>query len=249
VAILSANCAWSRGRGTGRVDARGPGLVASDRGPGAGRSRHHRSAFARHLGSPAPLPNGLPMSPHHEPGIPPRPDASSDAPWTVVDPVCGMVIDPATAAGPLDHAGVRGFFCCAHCLERFQADPSAYIKQTPVPVEPAMEADLPEAGGDRRVDGERGADSRRDGVGRQADRRDAQRDGEPGHARGASRSRDAPGPDRGDGRGGAAEPRADPAASRLRLGVVRRRRRPARGAAAQAWWAASRVARISSGKL
>ena len=43
-----------------------------------------------------------------------------------VDPVCGMAVD---ASGPnrLTHDGVVYGFCSAHCLERFKADPSAFL--------------------------------------------------------------------------------------------------------------------------
>jgi P-type Cu+ transporter len=46
---------------------------------------------------------------------------------TVHDPVCGMDIDPNTAAGKLDHQGQTYYFCSASCLERFQAEPQRYV--------------------------------------------------------------------------------------------------------------------------
>lgn len=45
-----------------------------------------------------------------------------------VDPVCGMTVDPATAAGSADFAGQTYYFCSEHCLKRFQADPSKYLQ-------------------------------------------------------------------------------------------------------------------------
>jgi Cu+-exporting ATPase len=45
----------------------------------------------------------------------------------VVDPVCGMTIDPATAAGSVDYNGARYFFCHPSCLQRFQADPEPFL--------------------------------------------------------------------------------------------------------------------------
>src|SRR5436190_13893386 len=45
-----------------------------------------------------------------------------------IDPVCGMAVDPARAAGQADHGGRRYYFCCARCRERFVADPGRYLK-------------------------------------------------------------------------------------------------------------------------
>jgi Cu+-exporting ATPase len=45
---------------------------------------------------------------------------------TVHDPVCGMDIDPATAAGSEEFEGVTYYFCSASCFERFKADPRRY---------------------------------------------------------------------------------------------------------------------------
>ena len=44
-----------------------------------------------------------------------------------VDPVCGMTVDPATAAGS-SRVGDRTFyFCSASCKQKFNADPAAYV--------------------------------------------------------------------------------------------------------------------------
>lgn len=45
---------------------------------------------------------------------------------TVVDPVCGMTIDPADAAGQAEHGGRTYYFCSPSCLQRFQADPARF---------------------------------------------------------------------------------------------------------------------------
>ena len=42
----------------------------------------------------------------------------------VVDPVCGMTVDPQ-AATSLHYNGATYYFCCAHCLETFRRDPQA----------------------------------------------------------------------------------------------------------------------------
>jgi Cu+-exporting ATPase len=62
---------------------------------------------------------------------PPAPAAAQ------VDPVCGMTVDPATAAGSLEHDGRRYFFCSTHCLARFQADPRQYLGGAAAPPAPA----------------------------------------------------------------------------------------------------------------
>jgi Cu(I)/Ag(I) efflux system membrane fusion protein len=46
----------------------------------------------------------------------------------VIDPVCGMQIDPADAAGSAAHGGHVFHFCSEHCKRRFEADPSRYAK-------------------------------------------------------------------------------------------------------------------------
>src|SRR4051812_47330726 len=55
------------------------------------------------------------------------------------DPVCGMSVNPATAKNKLEHAGPWFCFCNPRCLEKFRADPDAYLKPRPAspPVEPA----------------------------------------------------------------------------------------------------------------
>lgn len=46
------------------------------------------------------------------------------------DPVCGMLVDPATAAGQFEHAGHTYYFCNPKCLERFRADPDHYLSRS-----------------------------------------------------------------------------------------------------------------------
>jgi Cu+-exporting ATPase len=57
-----------------------------------------------------------------------------------IDPVCGMTVDPATAAGRFEHRGTTYFFCSGHCLECFRAEPERYIKDSTVGVQPARAA-------------------------------------------------------------------------------------------------------------
>jgi P-type Cu+ transporter len=45
----------------------------------------------------------------------------------VKDPVCGMNVNPATAKYRLEHRGTTYYFCCAHCREKFTAEPERYL--------------------------------------------------------------------------------------------------------------------------
>src|SRR4051812_44043091 len=44
-----------------------------------------------------------------------------------LDPVCGMTVDPARAAGQVDHAGTTYYFCSKGCAAKFTADPGKYL--------------------------------------------------------------------------------------------------------------------------
>src|SRR5574338_1059380 len=54
-------------------------------------------------------------------------DASA-APAEVLDPVCGMMIDPADAAATYDYKGQTYYFCMQDCADRFQAEPEKYLQ-------------------------------------------------------------------------------------------------------------------------
>jgi Cu+-exporting ATPase len=43
------------------------------------------------------------------------------------DPVCGMQVDPAKAAGSFDYQGKTYFFCSPHCAAKFESDPAKYV--------------------------------------------------------------------------------------------------------------------------
>ncbi len=45
----------------------------------------------------------------------------------VLDPVCGMTVDPARARSSSDHEGVPYHFCSEGCLNKFEADPEQYL--------------------------------------------------------------------------------------------------------------------------
>lgn len=77
-------------------------------------------------------------------------------PAAVIDPVCGMSVDPAAAKVSGVHKGQTYYFCCPSCLQKFQADPERYltpaIPETPpagakveyfCPMDPEVVSDRP----------------------------------------------------------------------------------------------------------
>lgn len=52
-------------------------------------------------------------------------------PRLVVDPVCQMALDPASAAGQLTHRGASHHFCSMRCAGAFTANPEHYVGATP----------------------------------------------------------------------------------------------------------------------
>ena len=46
-----------------------------------------------------------------------------------VDPVCGMSVQPETAAGKYEFEGKTYYFCSGGCLTRFRQDPQQFLKQ------------------------------------------------------------------------------------------------------------------------
>lgn len=44
-----------------------------------------------------------------------------------IDPVCGMEVDPQTAAGSSEYMGQTYYFCSAGCKRDFEKDPERYI--------------------------------------------------------------------------------------------------------------------------
>jgi Cu+-exporting ATPase len=62
---------------------------------------------------------------------------------TVKDPVCGMSVDPHTAAHRADHDGHPYYFCSAGCRTKFIADPAKYLTPTELQVhEPVPEGTI-----------------------------------------------------------------------------------------------------------
>src|SRR5688572_26526171 len=52
---------------------------------------------------------------------------AAHAPAGEIDPICGMTVDPAFAAGQYAYAGKTFYFCSRHCLEKFKTDPARYF--------------------------------------------------------------------------------------------------------------------------
>lgn len=67
----------------------------------------------------------------------PKEHASAGGTGTVIDPVCGMDVDPHKTAHHVAHAGELYHFCSGKCRQRFTAEPQKYL--TPV-AEPAAVA-------------------------------------------------------------------------------------------------------------
>jgi Cu+-exporting ATPase len=60
-----------------------------------------------------------------------------------IDPVCGMTVQPATAAGSYKYREKNYYFCATRCLEKFRADPEYYL----TPAEQRIPKPAPAPGG------------------------------------------------------------------------------------------------------
>ena len=49
----------------------------------------------------------------------------------VLDPVCGMRVDPSKAAASINHRGVTVYFCGQGCAAKFRASPEKYLQAKP----------------------------------------------------------------------------------------------------------------------
>jgi Cu+-exporting ATPase len=58
-----------------------------------------------------------------------------------IDPVCGMTVEPDTAAARFDYQGRTYLFCSKHCLAKFKGEPAKYTGQA----KPAASAAAPPA--------------------------------------------------------------------------------------------------------
>ena len=65
---------------------------------------------------------------------------------SVIDPVCGMAVQPETAAAQTVYQQKTWYFCSTRCQARFTADPAAYLskdRETPVPAKGAAQYTCP----------------------------------------------------------------------------------------------------------
>src|SRR5947209_1510238 len=51
----------------------------------------------------------------------------SPDPHAALDPVCGMMVKPATAAAQVVHDGTTYYFCSVSCSQKFAANPAQYL--------------------------------------------------------------------------------------------------------------------------
>ncbi len=58
------------------------------------------------------------------------------------DPVCGMEVTPAKAAGSFEYRGQIYYFCGKGCLAKFQADPDKFLAPKPAIAEPEAHRDI-----------------------------------------------------------------------------------------------------------
>ena len=54
----------------------------------------------------------------------------------VLDPVCGMTVDPDRAAGSFEYKGKTYYFCSTHCLHRFRENPESFLNKAPMAPQP-----------------------------------------------------------------------------------------------------------------
>lgn len=46
----------------------------------------------------------------------------------MIDPVCGMAVDPSTAAAKTCHGGIQIYFCAEGCRDAFIANPERFTE-------------------------------------------------------------------------------------------------------------------------
>ena len=76
--------------------------------------------------------------------VPSRPSAhthdhAAPAEGSVLDPVCGMTVDPHTAKHRAEYRGHPYYFCSAGCKTKFTADPQKYLSKQEKAAEPVVE--------------------------------------------------------------------------------------------------------------
>ena len=46
----------------------------------------------------------------------------------MIDPICGMEVEPSNAAGKHVYNGQTYYFCSHHCVAKFKEDPEKFLK-------------------------------------------------------------------------------------------------------------------------
>ena len=69
-------------------------------------------------------------------------DHAAPASGGVLDPVCGMTVDPHTAKHRHEYKGHTYYFCSAGCRTKFAADPEKYLDKTARAAEPVPEGTI-----------------------------------------------------------------------------------------------------------
>lgn len=78
---------------------------------------------------------------HHDASQPPSASTGPSSGGTHIDPVCGMQVDPASAAGQTRYNAIDYFFCSDSCRRRFEAEPTRYLAKADnrsLPIAPAQ---------------------------------------------------------------------------------------------------------------
>ena len=55
--------------------------------------------------------------------------SDDERPSAAIDPVCGMTVDPDSAAGSYEYKGRAYYFCSTQCLHKFRDDPERFLNQ------------------------------------------------------------------------------------------------------------------------
>lgn len=75
---------------------------------------------------------------------------SRPQPDSVLDPVCGMWVDPKTAADSYAYRGHTYYFCRPHCRTQFEVDPDRYLGSRETPAVPVAGSGTPESDDQRQ---------------------------------------------------------------------------------------------------
>jgi P-type Cu+ transporter len=94
-----------------------------------------------------------------------RDESIAGAPQSANDPVCGMTVNPQSAAGSFEYRGRTYYFCAPDCLEKFKADPKRYLASLSASDQPPATA----GGSDKRVAASKDTEKSGDGWPRSVD--------------------------------------------------------------------------------